>query len=205
MNIIVLGANGRTGREVLRQAINAGYSVTAVVRRKDSLKDISYKRLEVRVGNVCDPSSLKPILSGHDTVISTLGPRTPTKAACTIYSESAVAIVEAMQVVGAKRLLLSSTALLFPSTKFSDSIFHWIAKNNVREASVMEDHVRHSGLDWTIARVGFLTSAKTTGYRSADGAMPKGGRSISRPALAKFLVSEAEQPNHVKQIVGLCG
>lgn len=205
MKIVLLGANGRTGRQVLQRALDAGDTITALVRIKDTLIDVCHERLEVRFGDISKPNVLNDILPGHDVVISTLGPRKPTKAACRIYSKSATTILDAMQESGVRRLLLTSTALLFPSNKFSDRVLRWIAKNNVREAGQMEESIRASSLEWTIARTGFLTNANTTDYRLADGAFPVDGGSISRSALAEFLLTEAKQSSHLRQVVGLSG
>lgn len=205
MKIVQLGANGRTGREVVRLALEAGDSVTGLVRSADSLGDIKHDRLQVHVGNVCAPEFLKTFLPGHDAVVSTLGPRTPTKSACTIYSASAAAIVEAMQATGLRRVLATSTALLFPATKFLDHVVRLIARNNFDAAGLMEERIRGADLDWTLARSGFLTDADQRGYRKAVGAMPDGGGSISRSALAEFLFTELKQSEHVGDVVGLCG
>lgn len=58
MNIVLLGANGRTGREVLGRALSAGDTVTALVRAAGKLGELGHERLAVRVGNVCDPRVL---------------------------------------------------------------------------------------------------------------------------------------------------
>ena len=39
MNITLLGANGKTGTQVVKQALDAGHVVTALVRRPDALKE----------------------------------------------------------------------------------------------------------------------------------------------------------------------
>ena len=205
MKIVLLGANGRTGREILSQALITGDTVTAVVRAVDRLSDVSHARLEVRVGSACDSNFLESILPDHDVVISSLGPRKPTKADCTIFSESAAAIVEAMLKSNVSRLLVSSTALLFPSSKFSDRIFRWSAKNNYQQAGQMEECIRSSSLEWTIVRTGFMTNRSTTDYQVAERALPEGGGSISRAAFAQCFLTEAKQFSHLRQIVGLCG
>jgi len=204
MKIILLGANGRTGREILSRALDAGDTVTALVRAEDRLADVTHSRLNIHVGNVCDPNTLKQILPGHDVVISTLGPRTPTKAACIIYSESATSIVEAMQECGVSRLLVTSTALLFPSDKFLGQVLRFIARNNARYAGLMEETICASNLEWTIARMGFLNDKNSMEYRLAEGAFPDGG-SISRVAVASFLLTEAKEPKYLHKVVGLCG
>lgn len=202
--MLLLGANGRTGRIVLNRALDAGDTVTALVRDEDRLADVTHSRLNVHVGNVCDSSDLKEILPGHDLVISTLGPRTPTKAACSIYSESAIAIVEAMQECGVKRLLVTSTALLFPSDKLFDRFLRFVARHNARNAGLMEEAICASNLEWTIARVGFLNDKNLMDFRLAEGAFPNGG-SISRAAVADFLLTEAKESKYLHKVVGLCG
>lgn len=204
MKIILLGANGRTGREVLSHALDAGATVSALVRAEDSLTDVSHSQLNVHVGNVCDSNFLKQVLPGHDVVISTLGPRMPTKAACTIYSESATAIVEAMKECGVNRLLVTSTALLFPSDILLDRILGFIAKHNAINAGLMEKTICGSNLDWTIARLGFLNDKSSTDFRLAVGTLPDGGGSISRVAVANFLLTEAKQSSYANKVVGLC-
>ena len=205
MKIILLGANGRTGREVLSRALAAGDAVTALVRAEDRLANVTHPQLNVHVGNVCDPETLKQILPGHDAVISTLGPRMPTKAACTIYSESATAIVEAMQECEVNRLLVTSTALLFSSDKLLDQFLRVIARHNADHANRMEATIRTSNLEWTIARMGFLNDKSTIDCRLAEGAFPNGGGSISRAAVAHFLFTEAKQSNYPHKVIGLCG
>lgn len=201
--ILLLGANGRTGRGILNLALEAGDDVTAVVRSKDKLADIDHPNLNVLAGDVCEPEALQQILPGHDVVISTLGPRSPTKAACRIYSDSAVAVVDSMQKCGISRLLVVSTALLFPSSKLLDRVLRFIARNNAHNASLMENTILASKLEWTIARVGFLNEKKSEEYRLAEGALPEGSNSIPRAALAHFLITEAKQSNHPCNIVGV--
>ena len=203
MKILLLGANGRTGREILVRALNADDSVTAFVRAADKLANVSHPNLTVHAGNACNASDIKSALPGQDIVISTLGPRTPTRAACEVYSESAIAIVKAMQESDVNRLLVISTALLFPSHKLSDRFFRLIARHNAHYAKQMEETIGNSNLDWTIARVGFLNNKTSTEYRLAEGSLPDGGSSISRTAVASFLLTAAKQSEHIGAVIGL--
>lgn len=205
MKIFLLGANGRTGREVIDRALSAGHSVTALVRSQDRLADVSHEQLEVRVGTPCDRGVLEPLLPGHDVVISVLGPRRPWKSATAIYPQSGAAIVDAMRRSGVERLLVTSSGLLFPEGGFFIDAMRWLVGGLVEDAGRMEERIRSSGLDWTIARTDFLTNDGTTSYRVAADALPEGGGSVSRAAVARFLLGEAEHPRHRREIVGLCG
>ena len=57
MKLVVFGATGNTGRNVVEQALEAGHEVTAVARKPPALK-ISHARLEVLRGDVMDPDSV---------------------------------------------------------------------------------------------------------------------------------------------------
>lgn len=205
MKIVLLGANGRTGREVMRLALAAGHNVTGLVRSADSLSDMQHENLQVGVGNVCDPEFLKEVFPGHDAVLSTLGPRLPTNSACKIYSESAVSITEAMQAAGLKRVIVTSTALLFPPIKVMDNVIRFIARNNFKAAGLMEETIRNVDLDWTFARVGFLNDKNQRAFLKKSGKMPRESNAISRFAVAQFMVDDLQQSNHIKEVVGLCG
>lgn len=205
MKIVQIGANGRTGKKVMQLALDAGYLVTALVRSADSLGDMRHERLKICVGNVCDPEFLKSEFPGHDIVISTVGPRLPTKKACLVYADSANAIAEAMESAGIRRVIITSTALLFPIRKFIDRVIRIIARNNFRAAGLMEQRIRNAGLDWTFARVGFLTDEDAKSYRKAVGEMPEGCGSIARFALAEFLFTELKHSEHIGDVIGLCG
>ena len=138
-------------------------------------------------------------------VISTLGPRLPTKAAISIYSDSATSIVDTMQGSGVNRLLVTSSALLFPSDRLLDRVLRRLTPNGRPGGGPhgRADPVLEPRLD--DLPNGFLTNDGATGYRHAEGVLPEGGGSISRAAVACFLLAEARQSAQVRQVVGLCG
>jgi len=199
MKSLVLGANGRTGRQFIDRVLSAGGHVTAVVRGADRLADVHHPRLRVCVGDPCDPALLATVMPGHDVVVSALGPRRPTKSASAVYPDSASAIVEAMRVSGVTRLLVTSSAMLFPSRRFFDRMLRLLVPRIVAAARRMEDTIQSSGLDWTIARTGFLTDDADGTYRTSD----REGGTISRAGVANFLRREAEQGRHIGEVVGL--
>jgi len=199
MKILLLGANGRTGRQLLIRALDAGDTVTAVVRGADRLSDVRHERLTVHTGSATDPEFLAPLVRGHDVVVSTLGPRRPTAAASAIYDESAAAIIDAMEGTEVKRLLVTSSALLFAKQSFFARILRVLVSKIVAGATRMEEQIRASDLDWTIVRTGFLTDDSSSAYRTSDCA----GGTISRASVANFLRTEMERRSHSRKVVGL--
>ncbi|MCG7622161.1 NAD(P)-binding oxidoreductase [Epibacterium sp. Ofav1-8] len=192
MKLVILGANGRTGVHVLRRALDEGAHITAVVRSKAKRPELRHHRLKVVAGDPCDPKFLTAVFRGQDAVISTLGGRRPTKTATSIYYRSASAIVEASRQTGLKKVVVTSSALLFPPRRWIDRLLKIVVRSVVTSASLMEQILQAADLDVTIARCGFLTDADETEYRTVNGALPEAGSSVSRRSLAHFLVDAVQ-------------
>lgn len=195
MKLVILGANGRTGKLVLQAALEKGMDVTAVVRTAGKKPAILHERLKVVVGDPCDREFLKHTLRGQDAVISALGGRRPTKAATSVYYRSAEALVDAAWDNGLRRVLVTSTALLFREQTMMGKVLRWLVPNVVQSATRMEDILKASGLNWTSARPGFLNDAEDMAYRAQRNSLPQNGTSVSRQALATFLIDAVENPN----------
>jgi putative NADH-flavin reductase len=69
MKLFVIGATGRTGSEVVEQAVARGHQVTAFVRSPESLK-LKNERLTVINGDVMDENQLTNAMQNHDAVAS---------------------------------------------------------------------------------------------------------------------------------------
>ncbi|MEM1145915.1 MAG: NAD(P)-binding oxidoreductase [Pseudomonadota bacterium] len=203
MKVVVLGANGRTGRLVVERALEEGHTVTAVVRSAKTLSDFQHEMLRIKEGDVCDTSFLGNVLRNHDAVVSALGPRLPTKRACRIYIDSATAISEAMKETGLRQVLIVSTALLFPPEGFLDRLLRLVARNNFAAAGRMEEVIQSADLEWTFARVGFLNDSSDWDYEAISGARAPTSNSVSRLAVADFLVGALEQRAFQCEVVGL--
>jgi len=72
------------------------------------------------------------------------------------------------------------------------------------DLALMEDIIEGSGLDWTIVRPPKLTDKPLTGtYRTAYGQNLRGGWSVSRADVADYMLRTLEQPQTIKQIIGV--
>lgn len=206
MRILLLGANGRTGREIMKRASMSDAEVTAVVRSADRMPEEFSGHVRVRVADACREEALRPLMAGMDMVISVLGPRWPTRSATRVYSESARAIVGAMEASACRRLLVTSSALLFPLQRRTDRLLARLVPRVVEHAREMERTITNSDLQWTIARTSFLTNEETSAARVLNEPevlreAPRGA--VARRAVARFLLEEG--PERPGQIVGLFG
>jgi putative NADH-flavin reductase len=101
INVVVLGAAGRTGRLIVAEAQRSGHHVTAAVRDPAGIPAAPGVRVER--ADVRDAESLRAVIEGHDAVVSAVG--ASGRQAGNLYSDGARAIVSAMQATEVKRLL----------------------------------------------------------------------------------------------------
>jgi hypothetical protein len=136
--LLCLARMGAPERACFRPRSIETWTSRRVVRSASKQPDIRHEKLTVMVGDPCDASFLKRAFRGQDTVISTLGGRRPTRSATSVYFRSADAIVDAAWDTGLKRVLVTSTALLFPRRRLMDGILRSLVPNVVRSATRME-------------------------------------------------------------------
>ena len=199
MKLFVIGATGRTGEEIVQQALARGHHVTAFVRSPETVT-LKRERLSVLKGNVTDESQLSEAMQNHDAAVSALGPREVFKPSSLLH-DSALATTRAMGRSGVRRLVVLSAAAHFPG--IPNRIVSFILRNHMRDSLAMERVVQGSGLDWTIARPPRLTREQYTTYRSREGAAPRRGFSVSRKAVGAFMLDAIEQKKHLQKIVGI--
>src|SRR6202043_1230746 len=103
MKLLILGATGATGREIVTQGMNGGHSVRAFVRAPEALKRFGVRLIVIR-GNLLNSPALQRVLEGQDAVLSGFGPRLPlAKADATLLQRFAAALTGGMLQAGIRR------------------------------------------------------------------------------------------------------
>lgn len=210
MRILVVGASGGTGREIVRQGLERRHEVTAFVRRPERL-GIEQERLRVAVGDVRSPSTVHAAMAGQEAVLSALGHKRwfyPND----ILSGGTRAIVEAMREAGVRRLVCETSLGVGDSVgrlglyytlftiPFILPFYYW-------DKGRQERVVRASGLDWTIVRPAVLTNRPARGrYRHG----PAVGsylltRRVSRADVAAFMLDQLTDATFLRAAPGLAG
>jgi putative NADH-flavin reductase len=199
MKLFVIGATGRTGQEIVQQALERGHHVTAFVRSPEAVT-FRHERLALVNGNVTDENQLSEAIRNHDAVLSALGPQEVFKPSSLLH-DSVLATTRAMHRSGMKRVVILSAAAHFPG--IPNRIVSLILRKHMRDSLAMEEVVRNSDLDWTIARPPRLTQDNYATYRSREEAAPTSGFTLSRKAVAAFMLDAVEQKKHFQKIVGI--
>jgi putative NADH-flavin reductase len=73
MRTAVFGATGQLGRQCVRQAIDAGHSVTVLARTPAKLNDEFRRRVDIVEGNALDEDDVRTTLEGTDAVLFAVG------------------------------------------------------------------------------------------------------------------------------------
>jgi putative NADH-flavin reductase len=205
MKLVVLGATGGTGLEIVRKAIEHGHSVTAFVRSTERLKPFR-DRINIRQGDLLNSNELAEALTGHEAVLSGFGPRLPiSKADKDLLHRFALTLTSAMLHARVRRVVVESSAFLFkdsivPPTYLVGRLFF---PGVVADASAMEQVLKDSALDWTIVRPPRLTDKPYTGkYRMREGHLPRFGFTISRADVADCFIKTVENPASIGKVIG---
>ncbi|MFI5691094.1 NAD(P)-dependent oxidoreductase [Kribbella sp. NPDC051586] len=217
MKLVVFGASGRIGTELVRQGVAAGHAVTAVVREGSSLQvalpelrlvaaraGVAGGLTNVVTADVMDPLAIAPILEGSDAVLSTLGPRP--SGSSSVLTDGARSILQAMD--GAGRFLVVSVAGIHstgddPFTKYVvKPILQRILRESFADARRMEELVRAGDVDWTIVCPPRLTNGAAKGkFRSNTAGTVRGGFSMTRADVAAYLLRAVDDAELIRKTV----
>ena len=206
MKLVVLGATGGTGMEIIRQALERGHLLTVLVRSPDRLKAFR-DRITVVQGNLLNSADLAQVIEGQDAVLSAFGPRVPiSKADANLLQRFAQALTPAMHRAGVGRAVIESVAFLFKNSIMPPAYFlgRLFFPGVVSDTSAMERIFGETELDWTMVRPPQLTDAPYTGkYRVQEGRLPRFGFKISRADVADYMIRSVENRFAIRQVVGI--
>lgn len=204
MQIVVMGASGRTGNHILRQAVGMGYDVTAFVRHPNRLA-LSHERLRVRVGDVNDPYSVERTLQYGDAVIHVISPQAD--ASYQEYIRGISTTIAALQKHHIRRFIsVHHSHVKVPNQrdKFGTQLSRMIARpyspKALRADQGAVEHIYTSGLDWTMVLAHQLTDEAFTGQYHVSTDYTRINTRVSRANLADFLLRIALNRSHIQHV-----
>ncbi|MBT9313229.1 NAD(P)-dependent oxidoreductase [Leptothoe kymatousa] len=207
MKLVIFGATGSVGRQVVDQALDQGHRVTAFARHVDNL-DMQHPSLTLVQGDVMDPQAVEQAIAGQEAVVCVLG--SGKKLTGTVRSEGTQQIIQAMETVGVRRLICQST--MGTGDSWGNLDFYWkyimfglILRHVFADHQRQENLVRQSNLDWTIVRAGaFIDGPRTGQYRHG---FPSTDRTtqlkISRADVADFILKQLSDQSSLYQTPSL--
>ncbi|MEQ4724666.1 SDR family oxidoreductase [Nonomuraea sp. B19D2] len=210
MRLAVFGATGGTGQQLLRQALDLGHEVTAVVRDASRLPAELRDRLDVVEADVMNPDAIVSAVKGRDAVLTAMGARH--RGPTTVLFDSTASLIKAMTRVGARRLLMVSASGLVtdagdgPFTRYvlKPLIVQRIFRHNYADLAAAERLLRASDLDWTIVRPSRLTDGgRSARYRTARDLNIRGGMSTTRADLAHCMLGLVGDHTSIRHVISV--
>lgn len=203
MKLLVLGGTGKTGRQIVSQALDGGHSVTIVVRDRGKVTT-EHPRQQVVTGDAtAGADALAESMRGHDVVISAIGRGYSFKSEHLI-ARSVPGIIEAMGSAGVRRLMFTSA--LGVGDSFKDSplpaklFFLTLLRGIYADKLVGDRLIRDSDLEWTIVQPSQLNDGPLTkNYRSGERLALSGMAQVSRADTAHFILDRITDPAAIRK------
>jgi putative NADH-flavin reductase len=205
MKLLVFGASGKTGREVVRQALARGYAVTAFVRQTSRLP-IAHANLRLVAGEISNPEAIARVVAGQTAVISTLGVGQPMTHDQAVI-EGVRAIARAAEQASVERLLYLSFIGVHDSRDAAGFVLRQLAttllRHEVADHEVKEAAIIASFVDWTIVRPPKLTNGRlTAAYRVGEDIRARSPLPMmSRADVADFMLRQLTDAAFIRKAV----
>lgn len=204
MNILILGATGRVGRQIVNKALQERHQVTVLVRTPEKLQ-IKDEHLTIIQGNVLNKEDLVRAIHGADAVVSALN-----TDGTTTLSECMPHIIEIMQKEKIQRIVTIGTAGILQS-RTSPGLLRYQSSESKRKSTFaakehhkVYDILKQSTLKWTIVCPTYLPDGEGTGsYRTERDYLPEAGMKISVQDTAEFAFSQITSREFIKTRVGI--
>jgi putative NADH-flavin reductase len=198
MRILVIGATGGTGREVVRQALARNHQVNALARSAANAVPL-LPGADIIEGDARDGEAVAKALTGCDGVISALGTKLSLLREETLLSTATRVLIDAMRQQGITRLVCVTGIGAGDSHGHGGFLYDHIVqplllRSTYHDKDRQEDEIRKSGLDWTIVRPTNLTDGPTTdNIRALTDLTDFHGGRIARADVARFLITELDE------------
>jgi putative NADH-flavin reductase len=204
MEIAVFGASRGVGLEVVRQALEAGYTVTAFVRSASTFT-MKHQNLTLCEGDAMDGVAVEKVIAGQNAVVSALGPTRPPVPG--MMETAAKNIVAAMQKHGVQRLVSTTGAgIRQPEDKpklaehFIGFLLNLLAKPVVLDSAANVRVIQSSDLNWTVIRFPRLLDGEHTGKYRFGYVSKDSSTQLTRADAADSVLKELTEKNWLRKL-----
>ena len=208
MKLLIIGGTGKTGKELIKQGLDQGHHITAIVRNPSKL-NYDNPNLKITKGDVLVPENLDDVMQNQDAVLSALGHKR-FFIKTSILSKGTENIINAMKKHKVSRFICI-TSLGINDSKFKLGLYYTLFTIPVilyfyfSDKAKQEKIIFRSGLDWTIVRPGQLINGKKRekykhGANVGHYLLTK---MISRADVAHFMLQQLHDNTYLKKTTGI--
>ncbi len=214
MKLIIFGATGQTGLELVSQALDEGHRVTAFVRKPKTM-NIQHLDIKVVKGDILEFDLVQAAVQGQEVVLSVLGVNSFKKNS--IISDGTQNIIRAMNEQSTMRFICVTTmglgdsknqkgwAYIVPISLMFRLQRLPILRNQFIDRELQEEYIKKSTLDWIIVRPGGLTNGPRTGnYKHGFSIKDTTVKAqISRADVADFMLKQIADDTYLHKTPSL--
>lgn len=208
MNITLFGATGKTGRYLIDEGRRRGIKLTVFARSGSP-----FQQADIRVirGDLMDRALVREAVRGADTVLSALGPTSPSHPNDLPITRATETILTAMTEEHVTRFIAISTGTAADpgdgfdwKIKAPAQLIRLLMPSSYRDIIGMAKTVRASPIEWTMVRVALLKDLPAS-HRMNVGLYGHTRHSlgISRADVASFMFDQAENRAFIRQSPGI--
>ena len=184
MHVFIAGANGQIGQHLLREIADSDHEARALVRDLEQGPELQkLGATETVLGDLENDCS--EAMRGCDAVIFTAGsgPHTGPDKTIDVDQDGAIRLIDTARAMGIKRFIIVSSMRAEEPEQGPEKIRHYLrAKHNA------DEHLKSSGLNYTIVRPGQLTNDEGSGKVSVSARLEDFGK-IPRQDVARVLLA----------------
>lgn len=184
MHVFIAGANGQIGQYLLREMADSDHEARALVRHLDQGPELQQLgATETVLGDLEQDCS--EAMKGCDAVIFTAGsgPHTGSDKTIDVDQDGAIRLIDTARSMGIKRFIIVSSMRAEEPEKGPEKLRHYLrAKHNA------DEHLKNSGLNYTIVRPGQLTNDEGSGRVAVSTRLEEFGK-IPRQDVARVLLA----------------
>ena len=205
MNVVVYGATGNSGSEIIKELLARGHKVTGVARNVEKLKD--QPNVTAKTDDLSNVDAVAAVIKGADVVVSAYQPPADNTdklidvTKLQIEAAKKAGVPRLLVVGGAGQLEVAPGVTLIKSGHLPQEYMP-IALSHEKAAEVLK---ASSGINWTYIAPGayFVPGERTGKYRTGTNNLvsdEKGQSKITYADYAIALVDEIEKPKHERQL-----
>ncbi|MEP6675818.1 MAG: SDR family oxidoreductase [Ferruginibacter sp.] len=207
MNIIVFGATGMMGKQLVQQSLYRGFNVKAFGRNVYTTDYLQTEKLELVKGALFDEGEVFHAVKNCDAVLSALGggfdgtDKTRSLGIKNIIAQMEKAKVKRIIAIGGMGILdTEEDKMVMDTDDFPDK---YLAVNG--EHLQAYQLLKASSLDWTFVCPSDISNAGPTGsyHVNADHLPEPNNDRINAGDVAMFMINELEKNEFIKHRVGI--
>lgn len=210
MKVALIGASGFVGSAILKELLQRGHQVTAIVRNPERISIA--EKLTVVPADALNETELTNAIAGHDAVISAYNPGWSNPNLYEEFLSGSQVIQSAVKSSGIKRLIVvggAGSLFIAPKQQIVDT--EGFPEEWKAGALAARDYLtlikKETALDWTFLSPAVEMHQGTSGERKGvyrtgleNPVFDTNDRSkISVEDTALAVVDELEQPRHIRQ------